>query len=190
MDKITDSQKEKLADKSPALVLGLGALLWRLASWGSNIDFILSLREERVAVFFQFLLNWGWMILPILALLWGLVKRDTRTTYGGMTLSVGIVAFMFGALIVTYATQTPPQVVGGWGVDTNGCTEMVDTSRLTGFASGYRFATVCGVVDPSIDKIDDGRITACHIDGDLPLFNACDRASVTGLDTCTVFPSI
>jgi hypothetical protein len=191
MDTPTKEQiVQAIQPKGPALVLGLGSLLWKLASLVSNIDFILSLREGKVAVFFQFLLNWGWILLPVLALLWGLTSRDTRTTHGGMTFSVGVISFLFGALLVTYATQTDPQLITGWGNDPNAsiCNIAVDTSRLNGFADHWRIVGVCGVNDSTIDQMEDGRIaisTTFHITGgpvpiSVPFSDALSQAAKSG----------
>jgi hypothetical protein len=110
---------EKIEPKTPAGVLVLGSIAWRLLSWVSNIDFILSMREEKIAMLFQILLSWGWIVIIALGILWAIVSRDTRRTYGGMSLSVGVLAFMFGALIATYATQSVPQLLTAWGSDSN-----------------------------------------------------------------------
>jgi hypothetical protein len=41
---------------------------------------------------------------------------------------------------------------------TQTCTADIDTSRLTGFADDYRLVLLCGIMDASIDYLDDTRI--------------------------------
>jgi len=56
--------------KAAPAVLSIGAFLWRALAWWENVDFILSVREERVAVTLQLLLDWGWLVLIVVGIVW------------------------------------------------------------------------------------------------------------------------
>jgi hypothetical protein len=45
--------------KAAPAVLSIGALLWRVLAWWENVDFILSVREDRVAMTLQLVLDYG-----------------------------------------------------------------------------------------------------------------------------------
>ena len=147
--------------------------MWKVIAQLANVDFILSVREERLAMMFQFLLDYGWGILILAGLVWFLQAHrnpEKERIHWGMVFSVGILAFMTGILVSVYATGSLPNVMQGWGGDwaTQSCTAQVDTSRLIGFKNGYRVILVCGASDPKIDSQEDSRIAisrSFHITG-------------------------
>jgi hypothetical protein len=97
---------------------------------------------------------------------------------------------MFGVLVATYATQSVPAVITAWGDDpvNKNCYETIDTSRLVGFQANFRIATVCGVRDPSIDQMEDGRISISStfrisggpVDITIPYSDAFSQAVTSG----------
>ena len=150
--------------KAAGILLLLGAPLLRALAWWENIDFILSIREEKIAMTLQLFLDWGWLILMVTAIVWVLGVRksqvDQTKVHWGMVTSIGILAFMAGALITVRAAGTTPMVFAQWGGDapTKTCNAVIDTSRLVGRKDKERIILLCGVADPSRDPIEDDRI--------------------------------
>src|ERR1700687_503986 len=68
--------------KTPAAILVIGDAIWRIIAWIGNFDFILSMREERLAMIFESLLKWGWLIILGYALVrfWTRPKTTERKT--------------------------------------------------------------------------------------------------------------
>jgi hypothetical protein len=150
--------------KAPPTILTLGALLWRGIAWWADVDFILSIREEKIAVTLQLLLDWGWLVLVIVGIVWALgankTPKDTTSVHWGMVTAVGILAFMTGTLITIRAVGSTPMVLTGWGGDSNAknCSAIIDTSRLVGLKDKDRIILLCGTVDALRDPIEDDRI--------------------------------
>jgi len=157
----TRQNLSKLEDPKVApSVLAIGSVLWRLfAAWG-HVDFILSMREEKVATVLQSLLDYGWVILLVVGVGWFFVSKkiNAGTVHWGTVASVGIIAFLFGILTAAYSTATIPNVIGGWSGATDGCSALVDTSKLVGFKNRYHLFLVCQIADPTIDPLEDTRI--------------------------------
>jgi hypothetical protein len=159
--------------KAPPTVLGVGSILWKATAELANVDFILSVREERLAMMFQFLLDYGWMLLVFACLVWLLQahrRPEKERVHWGMVISFSILSFMVGILVSVYATGSLPNVVQSWSGDWNTqiCNATIDTSRLIGFKNGYRMVLVCGASDPKVDPQEDNRIavsSAFHITG-------------------------
>src|SRR5271157_1580097 len=150
--------------KAAPTVLAIGAALWRAVAWWGDVDFILSIREEKIAMTLQLLLDWGWLILVVVGILWMLgvhkFPKDPTRVHWGMVASVGILAFMAGALITVRSIGSTPVVLGAWGGDANAktCSAMIDTSRLVGLKDKDRVILLCGVADATRDSIEDDRI--------------------------------
>jgi hypothetical protein len=150
--------------KAAPVVLSIGALLWRILAWWENIDFILSVREERVAVALQLILDWGWLFLIIAGVVWFLGANrapvDTSKVHWGMVTAVGILSFMTGSLISVYATGSLPNILMSWGGDpaAKTCSSIIDTSRLVGVEDKYHVILICGMADPTTDPLEDTRI--------------------------------
>lgn len=159
----TASKMEYLeTPKAPGIVLSVGSLLWKgIAAWG-NVDFILSMREERLASMFQALLSWGWIVVLVVGLIWLWLapkkKNHPDQGYWGAIGSVALVAFMFGALVVAYSSSVAPQIIYAWTGATDGCTAGLDTSKLVGFKEDYYLYLACQILDPTIDPLEDTRI--------------------------------
>jgi hypothetical protein len=159
--------------KAAPAVLTVGAAIWKGIAELANVDFILSVREERLAMMFQFILDYGWLLLVVVGLIWILQAHrspDRERIHWGMVASVGILAFMTGILVSVYATGSLPNIMQQWSGDPMGqtCNAQVDTSRLIGFKNGYRLVLICGASDPKVDPQEDDRIAvsaAFHITG-------------------------
>lgn len=151
--------------KAAPVILAAGASVWRFISYLSNIDFILSVREERIAVVLELLLDYGWMLLIIAAVVWFLgankAPQDVTKVHWGMVTAVGILAFMFGVLIAVAggAGGALPQMITQWGGDQQGCNANIDVSRLESFKSKYRVVLICGISDNKNDAQEDTRIS-------------------------------
>jgi hypothetical protein len=150
--------------KAPPTILTLGVLLWRAIAWWADIDFILSIREEKIAMTLQLLLDYGWLVLAIAGVIWALgahkAPEDKTNVHWGMVTSVGILAFMAGALITVHAIGSTPMVLTGWGGDPSAknCSAIIDTSRLVGRKDNDRLVLTCGVADPTHDPMEDEKI--------------------------------
>jgi len=168
--------------KAAGLLLLLGAPLLRILAWWEDIDFILSIREEKVAMTLQLFLDWGWLIFMVGAIVWILsVHRspvDPAKVHWGMVTSVGILAFMAGTLITVHAVGSTPLVLTQWGGDAvaKNCNAVIDTSRLVGLKDKDRLILLCGVSDPTRDPIEDDRIAVSQ------------PFTITGHDTAIVAP--
>ena len=102
-------------------ILGFGSLAWRLISAWANFDFLLSMREEKVAMAFDFFANKGWLILLIVAIIWAAVRyfrlrdpnirmRDPIPDWTMVICSVTM-AFLFGVLFAIKSSQGFPTII-------------------------------------------------------------------------------
>lgn len=150
--------------KAPPTILTIGALLWRFIAYWEDVDFILSIREEKIAMTLQLLLDWGWLILALVGIFWILgahkAPADASKVHWGMVIAVGILAFMTGALVTVRAVGSSPIVLAGWGGDptAKNCNGVIDTARLVSLQHKYKLVLMCGVSDPSHDPIEDDKI--------------------------------
>lgn len=167
MSEVTSKQWPRIDLNSPKAaptILTIGTAILRGIAWWQDIDFILSVREEKIAMALQLLLDWGWLILVIVGIVWILgaheVPTDQAKVHWGMVTSVGILTFLIGTLITVRAIGTPPMMLTGWGGDPNArnCSATIDTSRLIGRKEKDRLILLCGVYDPTQDPMEDDRI--------------------------------
>ena len=179
MSEETDSKKDFLqkinfdSPKAAPTVLTIGAALWKATAELANVDFILSVREERLAMMFQFVLDYGWLILIFVGVIWALQAHrspEKERIHWGMVFSASVLSFMVGILVSVYATGSLPNIMQQWSGDgaAQTCTAQVDTSRLIGFKNGYRVVLICGATDPKVDPQEDSHIAvsaAFHITG-------------------------
>ena len=154
-----------------SVVLGAGALLWRALSAWANVDFLLSIREEKFAIMFAFFKLTAWWIVGIGSLIWlisrffkkrSLVERE----YPGWPLLISscIVEFLFGALLAVKSTGSVPKVLMRWTVgDVNRCSSTVDTNRLMTFATNYKLAVVCLAPNQTVDILENDDITVSNL---------------------------
>jgi hypothetical protein len=143
--------------KAPAILLGIGDLVWKTISALGNFDFIFSMREERLAMIFESLLKWGWLII----LGWAIFRylkspRRPGTIYWEMVIYVGIIAFMSGSLLATWGAGSEPLVNIGEGDFTLNTTYMdLDTTRLVGYADRYKVVVAWVWRDPQVDMYEE-----------------------------------
>lgn len=151
---------------APLTVL-IGAVLIRLLEWAEHIDFLLSVRDEKLATLLQVFRDFGWWIVGLGAAIWFLYEyrrhqkdETARGSIGSLVASAAFIAFLLGSFITVRATGSLPNVIGNYGGDTAKkiCTADIDTSRLSGFEDDYRLILLCGMMDPSTDAMDDTRI--------------------------------
>jgi len=151
---------------APATVL-FGDLLIRGLEWVEHVDFLLSVRDEKLATLLQVYRDFGWWIIGLGALFWLVYeyrrqKKDesSRGSIGSLVASVAFMSFLLGSVITVKATGTLPNIIVNYGGDTNNqtCFADVDVSRLSGFAEDYRLILLCGMMDASREALDDTRI--------------------------------
>lgn len=151
---------------APATVL-LGNLVIRGLEWAEHVDFLLSVRDEKLATMLQFYRDFGWWVIGLGALLWlgyeykrQKSDKTARGSIGGLVASFSFVSFLLGGVIAVRATGTLPNIIVNYGGDGNNetCVADIDVSRLSGFAEDYRLILLCGMMDPSKDALDDTRI--------------------------------
>jgi hypothetical protein len=164
-EKKTTEERLQEVVKSPktaAVFLAVGSALWRaIAAW-SNVDFILSVREERIAMILEFLLDWGWLIIIIVAVLWAVLaprtSADKTKVNFGMAIAASVIFFMTGVLATNRDSSIGLSVLPGWGGDLTDCWGTVDTSRLVGFKNRYRIVLLCGITNSRVDPFEDDQI--------------------------------
>jgi len=146
--------------KAAPVILAVGAGLWRLVEWAADIDFLLSIRDEKAALIFQFLVSYGMWILIGVSVFWFFFAKNSgeRKITVGMVAAVGVTTFLWGILITAYATGSVPTVIGSWADDGKACQDAIDTSKLVSFKSKYHVVLICGLTDPTTDRLEDIRI--------------------------------
>src|SRR5882672_5672561 len=151
---------------APITVL-LGDVVIRSLEWAEHVDFLLSVRDEKLATVLQIYRDFGWWIIGLGALLWFAYeyrrqKKDAtaRGSIGSLVASVAFVSFLLGSIITVRATGALPNIIVNYGGDVNNqtCVADIDVSRLFGFAEDYRLILLCGMMDPSKEALDDTRI--------------------------------
>jgi hypothetical protein len=165
-------QKETAAiasdpDVLASSLLALGPPIWKFISTVSNIDFLLSINEQKFAVLFDFMENTGWILIMLFGAGWLGVKYargDWRTKQQGspswgLVIAVGLMTFMFGVLLAVKSTGAVPNVIGQWSLQNGQCSVVVDTAKLGSFRKDYKLAVVCGVLDPKKDRMEDENIS-------------------------------
>jgi hypothetical protein len=145
-------------------ILSVGAAAWKGLSVWSNVDFLLSIREERFAIMFQFFDTTGWWLLLIFGLAWLAVRwvrgpTQERVPSWAVVIAASVMMFLFGVLIAVKSSGEIPSVFVGWGGVPGRCSAIIDTSRLLSFRDTYKLALVCGIQDPATDILEDNRIT-------------------------------
>jgi hypothetical protein len=157
------------SDALAATIFTLGTGLWKgLAAW-SNIDFLLSIKEETFSTMFEFFENTGWFIALIIGIFilvfqWKkpTEKRSTVPTWG-LVFSISLVSFLFGILLAVRSSGGIPKVIDAWGAQPPLCAALIETSRLITFANKYKIAFVCGIPDATQDKFEDDRVTVSNL---------------------------
>lgn len=152
--------------KKPPTILSIGALLWKAVAAWSSVDFILSIRNETFFIMFTMFLNYGWLVVVIGGIVWAFISTQTtegRTLNPALVVVVGILAFIWGVLVTVLATGSVPTIIGSWGTTGPSCWATVDTSRLLSFRKEYDLALVCGVTNPTIDKLADTRVSISNL---------------------------
>src|SRR5580704_6203573 len=149
-------------------ILSVGAAAWKGLSVWSNVDFLLSIREERFAIMFQFFETTGWWLLLIFGLIWLAVRwargpTQERVPSWAVVIAASTMMFLFGVLIAVKSSGEIPNVIVGWGGVPGRCAAVVDTSRLLSFRDTYKLALVCGIHDPATDMLEDDKITISNL---------------------------
>ena len=114
---------------------------------------------------FQFFESIGWIVLATVGAVWCFIafhEKRTDASKWPLVLSCSIVAFLFGALVAVKSSGGVPNVIGAWSPGPNNCTVSIDTSKLVSFRDKYKVIAVCGIGDPTIEKLDDDRITVSN----------------------------
>ncbi|MFZ0964119.1 MAG: hypothetical protein WAO35_24905 [Terriglobia bacterium] len=63
-------------------------------------------------------------------------------------------------IMQTVSEPTGPGILRAWGAsNVSACAEAVNATSLIQFQEKYGVATACGIIDPTVDKFEDQRIT-------------------------------
>jgi hypothetical protein len=150
-------------DTLAAAIFTLGSGGWKILAAWSNIDFLLSIREQTFSTMFDFFENTGWVIaiavgLAILIFQWRKPpgRRTTSPTWG-LVASISAIAFLFGILLAVRSSGGVPSVISQWGTSPPKCFAAIGTGRLMTFSTKYKVAFICGFVDFTVDKLEDSR---------------------------------
>jgi len=157
MQKITlDSFRPKI---SPAILI-VGALAGKLLSWLSNIDFLLSIKNDTFLLMIGWLISYGWWFMAGVGVIWAYNARGTSKVFGpGLVTVVGVLAFFWGILLTVIASSSVPRIIISWGDDGTACSATFDTSRLSRFRKKYDIVLVCGIVDPQTERLQEKRMS-------------------------------
>jgi hypothetical protein len=72
-----------------------------------------------------------------------------------------------------FLNKPTPNLLVGWGGTPGNCYELINTGALLGYAEKYKIVTICGINDPSVDIMEDERITVSNaftiLPGQLPI---------------------
>lgn len=164
---------------APAIVL-VGDVLIRILEYAEHLDFLLSVRDEKLATLLQSYRDFGWWIIALASVAWLVYEimqrrnnESARGSIGSLVACASFVSFLLGCTITVRATGSLPILFVDYGgandaaTQEQRCTAEIDVSRLRGFADGYRLILICGMVDPSTDWMEDTRIAVSspfHID--------------------------
>jgi hypothetical protein len=155
---------------APLTVL-IGDLLIRGLEYLEHVDFLLSVRDEKLATLLQVFRDYGWWVVAIGAAIWLLYEfrrrkadENARGSFGSLVASVAFVSFLLGSLITVRATGSLPNVIENYGGDVSNqkCTADIDTTRLSGFSEDYKLVLLCGMMDAGTDPLDDTRIAVSN----------------------------
>jgi hypothetical protein len=151
---------------------GVGAIVWKIVSVVSNVDFVVSFQSERFGAIMQTFQDWGWIVAAVGCALWAWQKFRTPEadgtqekaliTPGALIAGIGI-AFLFGVMAAASSVASVPTVIQGWGPQMTptgpACMMIMDTSRLKRFKDKFSIVGACGISDPTTDMYTDDEIT-------------------------------
>jgi hypothetical protein len=164
--------KELIADPDTLgpMVLTLGSGVWKAVSVLANVDFLLSIREERVVAMFEFFESIGWWIIALIGIVWYIVRWNPKSgapkkasPNWPLLFSSALMAFLFGVLLTARFSGSTPNVVTGYGADPPWCVATLNPRRIQIFQDIFRIGIVCGIEDPTIDPLTDDRITVSNL---------------------------
>jgi len=159
-------------EAGPAIA-AIGSIVWKIISWASNVDFVLSLQSEKFGVIMQTFQDWGWILVLVGTVFWGLYEfKNTKNGEGaqervfitaGTLISCIGVAFIFGVLLTVSSAASVPSVIVAWGPGATpkgpACLTELDTSHLKRYEGKFEIVGICGVTDPTTDMYTDPMIT-------------------------------
>jgi hypothetical protein len=89
-----------------------------------------------------------------------LERKLSRKLYLPVFLMAGLILLSWLPFVVRAYQPSPlPAFVVGWSGATDGCNAAIDTSGFVKAAEKYRMFLVCYISDPSIDQMDDEKIS-------------------------------
>ena len=161
------------------LTLLVGDIAVRLLSYAEHLDFLLSVRDQKLATMLQFFRDSGWLIIAVASGIWLAYEyrrrradESARGSVGALIFSASLVAFLVGVMLAVSAMGSLPMIIQSYAGDPNAetCNATVNTSKLVGFQDDYRVVLICGVSDPATDPQEDSRraiSSKFHINGGL-----------------------
>lgn len=163
---MTNTSPSPRGEIAPAIVL-VGGICLKILEYAEHLDFLLSVRDEKLANLLQLYRDFGWWVVALVAAVWlyyeynrHLKDESARGSIGSLVASVAFVSFLLGSFITVKATASLPAIIVGYGGDGSRqiCSADIDTSRLDGFSEDYRLILLCGAVDSSLEPLEDTRI--------------------------------
>lgn len=139
---------------------GVGSFFWYILGKAIDVNFLLSFEDQRAAHVFQFIMDYGWIVLFLSCLLWAALIRwgiSSVPTPWSLAVMTSIVFFGVGAITAAKFAERNIAIVKSWGGAIGRCTAVIDTSRLSNFSTGYNLVLVCGPSDPEVDIWTDSR---------------------------------
>jgi hypothetical protein len=143
--------------------LTLGTAAWKAFDFFANVDFLLSIESKTFLIMFDFFANYGWWIILIAGSVWwySSTKYAPAPRIEPVTVAIiGLVAFLWGVIVTVHATGKIPKVIEAYGSGMPGtCYAEVRMDRLESFRDDFNLALICGIKDPSVDKLKDPKIS-------------------------------
>src|SRR5437879_2279356 len=109
---------DKYSSKIPPVIIMLGSGAWKVVEIVSNIDFIISIRNETFRTWFNAFDDFGWWVLIVGGVIWmvnPVKSKRRRVLTPALLVSAVVIAFLWGVLLTVRATGQIPNMFVKWG---------------------------------------------------------------------------
>ncbi len=141
------------------------SVIWKIVSVGSNLEFVLTLKNGRIFQLLRFFDRTGWLAIAFVAFLiivyYLLSEEMKRRPKPKINLATLVVFTLFGVLLgaVWGANNAPPAIrtIAEWGIDgaQESCTLVINGQSIFTLSEKYLLVGACGINDPLVDPNND-----------------------------------